>query len=658
MATLTGTLSAASFNPRDGVLFTPQKMFQGVEPPAFNSDWLPDPTKMIQAYQEQYLPFSMLSYINNPALHRQVDVQIAGVMKERLQWINKELLPVMSTNDVKWNVRTLRMLNTQLHETPNLAHSTVMQQQILNEEVVAVRYGKSIPYENDEYSTVEGRRNLQDKLAAIIAATVQKMAYIAYKAVLAADQSTPNDVLREANSLRDFVNAYHRYKLEYAYSYKGPINLNTLASRYADILRETNDDVEADLVIVPPTYGPFLKYRSPLQYRFGDGGTDASNTLKTDESGSISKYRVRVAPGIYDENERRTFASISTLKTRIGSFSDFAVDVNRKKFDPRGIDPGIVSILALKHVKSYVVGEIYDTRQDKHVTITVGDCMEALNYLFIEDPDEGTYLIHANNAAAQELLDELMGVPDFTACLLEDTGRYWLNMEIFLDTVDFIGLFPCETQVMDSLHLVVSKGGIGYTFLGQSRYETGVKADTQESIVTFTKWMAAHVFDRHKVIRIPNQLFAGYVCGKDSRIIDPQNYLSLKASNYDDDEIGGAGSVFMTFALRSQFKIPEFIFSSNLDFFGGERSQYSNNFLPYMHIWMRILQFPSANSLEGHLTGVNLALILYHNGMKNFYRGIMGNSCASQTHVQFETTGTREVRNYGLTLLPGCNNPA
>ena len=178
------------------------------------------------------------------------------------------------------------------------------------------------------------------------------------------------------------------------------------------------------------------------------------------------------------------------------------------------------------------------------------------------------------------------------------------------------------------------------------------------SLFTYAKYVTAYVYDQQKVARIPNQLFAGYICGKDSRIIDPKHFHALSRSNYNDEEVGRYGSIFMTFQPRGVFKVPEFIFSTDMPFFDqGEKEMYPLNFLPLAEFWAEVLKFPKAQSLDHHLRSNNFSLMLYHNGMSNFYRGIQGHKCSSQTHVQFETDGTREVRNFGLELLPGCKSP-
>lgn len=646
---ITGTLSSASFNSRNGVAFSAEELFKSGKPPEFKSDWLPDPAKLVRAGEDQYLPTSIESYFNNPSLHRQIDRQILGVMAERMSWLNKELLPVISSNDTRWNVKTMRILNTQLQETPLLGTATVMQQQISREEVIATRYMKAIPFENDQLSTVEGRRDLQKKMGCWVAATLQKMAYAAYAAILATDQRTPNDFLRQSRTLRDYVNTYHQYKLEFAYAYKGPVNLQALASRYADLLREANDDVEPDILLVPPTYGPFIKYRSPLQYRHGDGGSDAMTTLATDKARSLGSLRVEVAPGIYDENERQTLASLSTTKTRVGAYSDFAVDLSRKK-------PADTLDDALKFAqqKNYIVGTVYDTAQNKEVIITVGDCMKGLSNFFTEDGDG--YKIEFESDAEEDLWTAM--VAKHPALGKVGSANQPLDLEAFLDLVEFTGLQPCETQVMDSMHLIVSKGGIGNTFVGMSRYSQGEDPNTMSSLFTYAKYVTAYVYDQQKVARIPNQLFAGYICGKDSRIIDPKHFHALSRSNYNDEEVGRYGSIFMTFQPRGVFKVPEFIFSTDMSFFDqGEKEMYPLNFLPLAEFWTEVLKFPKAQSLDHHLRTNNFSLMLYHNGMSNFYRGIQGHKCSSQTHVQFETDGTREVRNFGLELLPGCKSP-
>lgn len=643
-----GILPLAGIAP--GPAFNPRALF-GDKFPDYNSDWLAPfaiGAKSLLAEQEHYLPITMNSYANNPALHKVIDVALLGVLAEKMSWIQKELLPIVSSNDTKWKIRTVRMINTELHETPNLATSTVMQKQVTTEEVVAVRYGKSIPFENDELSTEEGRKDLRIKMACWAAAIIQKMAYIGFAAIATCDQRPANHMLYTARSLREFMDAHHRYKLEFAYCYKGGINLNVLISKYADLMKEINEGQDADLVIVPPHYDQFLNYRSALQINYDKGGQPAVNTVATDpKPGSISRYRVRTAPGIYDENERRILASLSTVNVRLGSYYDFAVDYNRKKLE-RDATPAQQTA----HAERYIVGEIYDTKQNKHVTITVEDCMKGLSNFFSKDERDDLY--HVRDAAGldghhTEILNENGLVPGAA-----------LDLEDFLDKFDFVGLLPNETQVMDSLYLVVSKGGIGNTYSGVTRYEAGVKAETQESIFTMTKWMTAHVPKKERVVRIANQLFAGYVCGKDSQIIDPDNFRDLSETNFDDDRVGLHGSIYMMFQKKSQFKPPEFVFSIPINnlFTGADIGSYRGNILHLIEHWCEVFHFPANfnGGVASYLNNNRFSIVLYQNGMSNYYRGVFGRSCASQTHVQYETVGTREVRDYGYNLLPGCEN--
>lgn len=640
--------------PFDGIVagtpFNPRALF-GDKFPDYSSDWLAPfamGAKTVLAEQEHYLPITMNSYANNPALHKVIDIALLGVLNEKMSWIQRELLPIVSSNDTKWKIRTVRMINTELHETPNLATSTVMQKQVSTEEVVAIRYGKSIPFENDELSTEEGRKDLRVKMACWAAAIIQKMAYIGFAAIATCDQRPANHMLYTARSLREFMDAHHRYKLEFAYCYKGGINLNVLISKYADLMKEINEGQDADLVIVPPHYDQFLNYRSALQINYDKGGQPAVNTVALDpKPGSISRYRVRTAPGIYDENERRILSSLSTVNVRLGSYYDFAVDYNRKKLED--VDPH--NVAAHNHASRYIVGEIYDTKQNKHVTITVGDCMKGLSNFFNRS-DVGLYRVKDGADLTREQVH-----------ILRDIGLgagNVLDIEDFLDKVDFVGLLPNETQVMDSLYLVVSRGGIGNTYSGVTRYESGIKPETQESMFTMTKWMTAHVPKKEKVVRIANQLFAGYVCGKDSKIIDPAYFEELSESGFSDDMVGLRGSIYMMFQKKDSFKPPEFVFSIPIDglFQGADVAAYESNRLGLIEHWCKIFKFPDdfGSGFASYLQNHRFSVVLYQNGMANYYRGVFGRSCASQTHVQYETVGTREVRDYGYNLLPGCEN--
>ena len=637
----------------DGLNFstlTPVGTVQNVIADLTQTLWLP---KIIAGPNDQFDPHSVAHYLNYESVKAKIDLKTKGLYSTKKSWLNEKLMPLLETTKARWTLTINRVFNSELTVTPNLAPSTVMGYQQRAIEIVAERFGKDIVAEEEDISTEEGRLILQQKLVAIAGATANKIATITYAAIVNSDRTDPAAQLTSIVLLEQFVELYQRYKTEFGFFYKGDTSADLLVSRYGEILKErTENETTGDYLIIPPTYSGFMELRSPLQYAYGTGGPKAAETLDTHKLKNVGSFTVAKAPGILDDDARVTIQSTTVTRTRVGSYTDFSVDRNRRRSG--NADP----MYKFEDVKQYPVGAPYDTDEDQDKLFTVSTCMNALSTFFRERGDGTGYdVIAQQNTVEHAILQDMQNRnAAFRKAVSPPTGQP-IDVEAFLDLVVFVAISPCETQMMDSVHLVGAKGAIGNAILLPTTQGVDKSSVTGELTYTFRKRIGAFVNRPECVIKIPNQLFAGYICGKNTRIVSPANFGYMRSTNYSDTSVKQCGSMFMMFALKSDFNAPDFIFANSLkDFSPNERTAFYSNVFPNMALWMQYLQLPDESSIPNHYHTCDLPFMLFHNGMDKYYMGILGNRCESQTHVQFERPGTRAVRNVGVSLLPKLAN--
>lgn len=292
-------------------------------------------------------PSSMLSYTSIPSLLDKAEPVILSTISTQFTWV-QEMLPVVYTDKRRWQVNTIRYLETTMPYVPNLGHSTTLQREVSSREVHGHRFGKSIKVEHDTLMTVEGQRYLQEDFLRLGGLVIDTITYAALQSVFAESRGDEYAMMVSASSVRDFLEFNDAYRDEFAYGYRSATGLDNLTGIYRNKLFQANS-VDPDLLIGPDGFDGFFNTRSTLQYQYDKAGDAGPLTLRTQPRvHQIAGIELRITPSMENMFKQRLF-DLTASQVRLGSYHHF------------GADPGIAVDL------NTPVGNIYDTDEDQFV---------------------------------------------------------------------------------------------------------------------------------------------------------------------------------------------------------------------------------------------------------------------------------------------------
>lgn len=543
---------------------------------------------------------SLFVKAEDEAFIRQLQVQILGLTRADMSYVNELLLPTQLTQDTKIRWNTIQFVPGVMMRNPALGVNYTNERVMIENEASANRVGQHFEIEGDAWYTEKGQKDFQMQImywSVTVADTLAMKAWAELTRFRPESRRSyfmnyTNEVVYNQQVLRERDDMFAPYK-----DSKG---IYRLVQDQCELVA-MNTGKEATIMVMPrEKSGLIMNGTSVSTYQVG-GERGVSMLMSKGYLGEIVPGLKVYAPPRFVINTAQPATSPLDNTIRVGSYHivKFNVKLQGNTLEPIYPDLPIMACL----------DKLYDENEDRWKSLP-------------------------------SLLECLKNRPGFLKKEYNNSDV----IDMLKNDVDFVVVAPFAGYRTQGTLVAASGPDAGITTMSEPIVTKGEDAMTQVFKFNMTCWMGAYVFDPRRFLVSPHVFLNGILGGGSVSLINKQQHEKLLQNEWEDGSINRPSMYFL--ALK---KTPEnnTYHPDYIDLRG--KARFGNEFtFPNAQDWSRELGWDQIETNDGdEINTQPIAPICFRreynrwNGTKYCYEP------GDTHHGKLVGVGSRDVRRYG-----------
>ena len=433
-----------------------------------------------------------------------IQTLFASMLSSEVHWMNKDILPLVLTDDTKHTMKIVEFHNTTMQQVPAGGTSRTFRKSVTEIISKSERYGMHFELDMDVLDVAEGQDEVFVNVRVVLSSMLDVLSSVAYRALV--DDVTSEIFNRQAELLNDKAMLYHLIddQIEmFAICNKRKIGIAHIIQKYRVEMERV--DKRPKVCIIPPKKRPLLISGSSSLYSYDKAGQEGVDRLM--HNGAFQKIgdiEIRVAPSYFN--------SSGTDENSFGRYCRLGEQVILDSF------PG----MAPEGRRTWM---IFDVTVDDYVRLT-------------EDSIRGA----AAKQQGAENFDET-----YVALCVENKSymvRYGMIDGFLEHELHFLLIRPFCTYRMQDLTIVAPGDDLGNTFTSKRSWCIANDSNTFMFQAGFRSWAGTFIKDRKRLKNARNAFYDGIVQGVNVKFLNYESIRGLSNDNFNTNDFP-TGSIYV-----------------------------------------------------------------------------------------------------------------
>lgn len=594
---------------------------------------------------------SLFVKAEDEAFIRQLQVQILGLVRQDLSYINELLLPTQMTKDTKIRWNTIKFMPQSMVRNPALGVNYTHERIESQDEASAKRLGQHFEIEGDAWYTEKGQQDFSMNMAFWAVTIADTMAMTAWTELVKPRLESRRKYFDKVKNERTFIDAVIRQRDDTFAPYKNAKGIYRLVQDNCELMY-TNTGKEANIMVMPRDKSSLITNGTAIS-TYQSGGERGLDLLMSKGSlGEIVPGLKVFPPPKFSINPAYDATTPLDADIRIGSFHVVKFATEDEKDNPQGMKKGECR------------DKLYDENEDRWKALPdlitcLKDCGRFDEFGVLDmnvpdtvkgdirnnikgdvnDPFYAFYVDLKNKAGAAVYTDGTARGP--TPVGFDQWADWCLNPKHkcrFIVAAPFAGY---RTQGA----LIASAGlDAGITTMSEPIVTKGEDPMTQVFKFNMTFWAGAYIFQPERFQLSRNVFYNGILGGGSVKLIDADEAERLKG-NWENNSVARASLYFMV--VGEGDIAADFIDLRGSSPFGGVKTYPSSAFYADHY------GFDEIDDGRDEFVTQPIAPICFRreynrwNGTKYCYEP------GETHHGKIVGVGCREMRKYGKAIVEG-----
>lgn len=573
---------------------------------------------------------SLFVKAEDEAFIRQMQVQILGLVRQDLSYINELLLPLIPTNDTKVRWNTIKFMPQAMVRNPALGVNYTHERVETQEEASAKRLGQHFEIEGDAWYTEKGQQDFAMNMAFWSVTIADTMAMTAWAELVKPRIESRRRYFDSVRNAATFDQAVIRQRDDTFAPYKSAKGIYRIVQDNCELLY-TNTGKEANIMVMPREKSSLITNGTSIS-TFKNGGERGIDMLMSKGMlGEIVPGLKVFPPPKFSINPAYDASTPLDSDIRIGSYH--VVKFETHELGSKENTTGFA--------KYQCLDKLYDENEDRWKSLgSLIDCMKhsgrftgtdaALTAITPDDYDRSNPGKYAKD-------------PFHTVFGVKKSAEAWAEWCIS-NKCRFVVVAPFAGYRTQGALLAAAGEDAGITTMSKPIITKGEDAMTQVFKFNLTFWAGAYVFQPERFQMVRNVFYNGILGGGGVSLIDEAEANRLKdETNWENNSVGRPSMYFMIVGEGDFYH--EYIDLRGPSRFGGKETYPCSAFYSWRYGWDQI------DEGQDEFVTQPIAPICFRREYNRWNGTDYAYEPGETHHGKVVGVGSREMRRYGKAIV-------